>query len=108
MLFRSSGRALGCGGVEFTGQIRPYDESVRYEVNVKRFSVLKNSGTAIAMADAKVFVRDECIYTISNAKVGCFVGLAYHDYPNPESEHARGGLLVREKPTPEVADGKRV
>ena len=35
-----SGRALGCKEVEFSGQIRPYNKVVRYEVDIKRFSVL--------------------------------------------------------------------
>jgi len=32
-----TGRALGCGEVFFSGQIRPYNRVVRHEIAVKRF-----------------------------------------------------------------------
>src|SRR5258708_13824186 len=41
-----SGRALGCKEVEFAGQIRPYDKVVRYELDIRRFSLLKDSRPA--------------------------------------------------------------
>jgi 3-hydroxyacyl-[acyl-carrier protein] dehydratase/trans-2-decenoyl-[acyl-carrier protein] isomerase len=89
-----SGRALGCKEVEFAGQIRPYDEVVRYEVDIRRFSMLKESGSGVAIGTAKVFVDGELIYTIKDAKVGMFSGIAYPDYP-ARSANSKGGIMDR-------------
>lgn len=89
-----SGRALGCKEVEFAGQIRPYNQLVRYEVDIRRFSMLKDSGSAVAIGTAKVFVDGELIYTIKDAKVGTFLGIAYPDYPM-HSANSVGGILDR-------------
>lgn len=89
-----AGRALGCGEVEFFGQIRPHDRLVRYEVDVRRYAELSESGSAIVIGDATLSVDDEPIYTIKRAKVGLFRDLAYRDYPQL-SENARGGRLDR-------------
>jgi 3-hydroxyacyl-[acyl-carrier protein] dehydratase/trans-2-decenoyl-[acyl-carrier protein] isomerase len=88
-----AGRALGCGEVEFFGQIRPHDRVVRYEVAVRRYAELPESGSAIAIGDATLAVDGEPIYRIEKAKVGLFRGLAYRDYPNL-SRNARGGRLA--------------
>lgn len=90
-----SGRALGCGAVDFAGQIRPHDQVVRYEVDIRRFSVLPSSGAAVAVGNAVVSVDGEAIYTIQDARVGAFHGLAYDDYPR-RSPRSTGGLLDRE------------
>lgn len=91
---RGIGRALGCKEVEFSGQIRPYDHIVRYEVDVRRFTELKSSGTAMAIGTGRVFVDDEHIYTITDAKVGLFEGIRYSDYP-ARSTNSSGGVLKR-------------
>jgi len=87
-----AGRALGCGEVEFFGQIRPHDAVVRYELDVVRYRQLPSSGAAIAVADATVIVDDDPVYTIKRAKVGLFRDLVYGDYPHA-SERSRGGKL---------------
>ncbi|MBI2378270.1 MAG: bifunctional 3-hydroxydecanoyl-ACP dehydratase/trans-2-decenoyl-ACP isomerase [Deltaproteobacteria bacterium] len=89
-----SGRALGCKEVEFAGQIRPHDRLVRYEVEIRRFSHLKASGSAIAIGSANVSVDGQLIYTIKDAKVGLFLGIAYQDYP-ASSRSSVGGILDR-------------
>ncbi|MEE2657705.1 MAG: bifunctional 3-hydroxydecanoyl-ACP dehydratase/trans-2-decenoyl-ACP isomerase [Candidatus Latescibacterota bacterium] len=89
-----SGRALGCKEVEFAGQIRPYNQTVRYEVDIRRFSQLKESGSAVAIGTGKVFVDGEYIYTVKDAKVGMFLGIGYPDYPH-RSEHSVGGIMDR-------------
>lgn len=89
-----SGRALGCKEVEFAGQIRPFNRVVRYEVDIRRFSMLKDSGSAVAIGTAKVLVDGELIYTIKDAKVGTFLGIAYPDYP-ARSKNAVGGIMDR-------------
>jgi len=88
-----TGRALGCGEVEFFGQIRPYDCLVRYEVDIVRYAELPASGSAIGIGNAVVFVDDQPIYEIKRAKVGIFKDIAYSDYPKP-SAHSRGGRLT--------------
>lgn len=92
-----SGRALGCKEVEFAGQIRPYDRVVRYEVDIRRFSLLKDSGSAVAVGTAKVLVDGELIYTIRDAKVGMFRAIAYADYP-ARSANSTGGIMDRSAP----------
>jgi 3-hydroxyacyl-[acyl-carrier protein] dehydratase / trans-2-decenoyl-[acyl-carrier protein] isomerase len=90
-----TGRALGCKGVEFLGQIRPHDRVVRYELDVLRLARLKEQGAALAIADATVAVDGQVIYTIAQAKVGTFMGITYPDYPRP-SVNSRGGLMRRD------------
>ncbi len=90
---QGSGRALGAGEVEFSGQIRPFNKIVRYELDVRRFSILKESGSAVAIAHGSVFVDDELIYSVKDAKVGVFHDIAYTDYPNPDARFARGGIM---------------
>ena len=90
-----TGRALGCGEIFFSGQIRPYNRVVRYEVNVKRFQRLKDSGASIVIGDANIFVDGELIMTLKDARTGVFHGIAYPDYPH-KSKNAVGGVMVRE------------
>ena len=89
-----SGRALGCGEVVFNGQIRPLDTLLRYEVDIKRFSQLKKSGSSVVVGNGRVFVDDEMIMTIEGARVGVFRGIRYPDYPR-SSPNARGGIMER-------------
>lgn len=91
---KGSGRALGCKEVEFAGQIRPYNKVVRYEVDIRRYSNLKESGTSVAIGTGRVLVDGEHIYTVKDAKVGLFLGINYPDYPK-RSENAVGGLMER-------------
>jgi 3-hydroxyacyl-[acyl-carrier protein] dehydratase/trans-2-decenoyl-[acyl-carrier protein] isomerase len=89
-----SGRALGCGEIEFFGQIRPHDRVVRVEIDVRRYAELPESGSAIAIGDATLLVDGEPIYTIARAKTGLFRDIAYRGYPNP-SALGRGGRMER-------------
>ena len=87
-----SGRALGCAEVEFSGQIRPHDRVVRYEIDIVRYQDLPQSGSVIVIGDAQVLVDGEAIYQIKRAKVGVFRDIDYADYPWP-SERSRGGRM---------------
>jgi 3-hydroxyacyl-[acyl-carrier protein] dehydratase/trans-2-decenoyl-[acyl-carrier protein] isomerase len=89
-----SGRALGCGEVSFNGQIRPYNRCVRYEVDVRRYSHLKESGASIAIGDGRVFVDDELVMTVSEARTGIFKDIAYRNYPL-RSRYSTGGIMVK-------------
>lgn len=87
-----AGRALGCGEVFFNGQVRPFNKCVRYEITIKRFSQLKVSGAAVVIGNAKVFVDDEPIIDVLDARSGVFRGIVYPDYPL-RSTNAVGGQI---------------
>jgi 3-hydroxyacyl-[acyl-carrier protein] dehydratase/trans-2-decenoyl-[acyl-carrier protein] isomerase len=89
-----TGRALGCGEVEFFGQVRPHDACVRYEIDVRRYTELEKQGASLVIGDATLLVDDEPIYTIKRARVGTFQGIRYEDYPHL-SENAKGGRTLR-------------
>jgi 3-hydroxyacyl-[acyl-carrier protein] dehydratase / trans-2-decenoyl-[acyl-carrier protein] isomerase len=89
-----TGRALGCKEVEFAGQIRPHNRLVRYEVDIRRFSMLKESGSSVVIGSGKVIVDGELIYSIKDAKVGTFLGIVYPDYPE-RSKNSVGGIMDR-------------
>jgi 3-hydroxyacyl-[acyl-carrier protein] dehydratase/trans-2-decenoyl-[acyl-carrier protein] isomerase len=89
-----TGRALGCGEVEFMGQIRPHNKLIRYEIDIRRYTVMADKGVSLALGTGRVYVDDEHIYTIKDAKVGGFGDIAYSDYPL-ESEKSTGGLMER-------------
>jgi 3-hydroxyacyl-[acyl-carrier protein] dehydratase/trans-2-decenoyl-[acyl-carrier protein] isomerase len=89
-----TGRALGCGEVSFNGQIRPYNRITRYEIAVKRYAHLKESGTSIVIGDANIFVDGELIMVMKDARTGVFKGIAYPDYPM-RSRNSIGGIMTR-------------
>ena len=89
-----SGRALGCGEVSFNGQIRPFNKCVRYEIDVRRYSQLKDSGATVVIGDGKIFVDDELIAAVSQARTGVFKNIAYRDYP-VRSKNSVGGIMAR-------------
>ncbi|MFQ5697398.1 MAG: bifunctional 3-hydroxydecanoyl-ACP dehydratase/trans-2-decenoyl-ACP isomerase [Myxococcota bacterium] len=89
-----SGRALGCGEVDFFGQIRPRDQRVRYEIEVRRYSLLASAGASMVVGDAQLSVDGEEIYRIQGARVGLFRDIDYPDYPLA-SERSRGGKMER-------------
>ncbi len=89
-----SGRALGCGEVDFSGQIRPHDKIVRYEVDIRRYAEIPQHGASLVIGDARLFVDGEEIYIVKQAKVGLFRDIDYPDYPLP-SERSRGGRMER-------------
>ncbi len=89
-----AGRALGCGEVEFYGQIRPHDGVVRTEIRVRRFTELAAAGASMVIGDATVSVNGEAVYSIDRAKVGTFRDIDYPDYPSL-SERSRGGKMDR-------------
>ena len=63
------GRALGVGGVKFTGQILPTHKLVSYSINIRRVMDRK---LVLAIADASVAVDGKEIYNAENLKVGLF------------------------------------
>jgi 3-hydroxyacyl-[acyl-carrier protein] dehydratase/trans-2-decenoyl-[acyl-carrier protein] isomerase len=87
-----SGRALGCGEIEFAGQIRPHNSVVRYEIDIVRYQTLASSGSAVVLGDATVHVDGDPIYEIKRAKVGMFRDIDYPDYPL-RSRNSQGGRM---------------
>ena len=63
------GRALGVGDVKFTGQVEPTGKMVRYEVTLKRVITRR---LIMGVADARVLLDGEVIYTMKDLKVGLF------------------------------------
>jgi len=90
-----AGRALGCGEVFFNGQVRPFNKCVRYEVDVKRYAQLKQSGASLVIGDARVLVDGELIIEVKQARTGVFRGIVYADYPK-RSARSRGGIMKEE------------
>jgi 3-hydroxyacyl-[acyl-carrier protein] dehydratase/trans-2-decenoyl-[acyl-carrier protein] isomerase len=91
---KGAGRALGAKEIEFSGQIRPYNTLVRYEIDIRRYTELADAGAAIAIGTGRVLVDGEPIYLVKDAKVGIFQGIRYADYPAP-SANSVGGVMVR-------------
>ena len=92
-----SGRALGCGDVDFFGQIRPHHKIVRYEVDIRRISYVKSTDSTLVVADAKVFVDDKHIYEVKSARIGIFQHLKYREFPYvTDKDHERLNNLSKE------------
>jgi 3-hydroxyacyl-[acyl-carrier protein] dehydratase / trans-2-decenoyl-[acyl-carrier protein] isomerase len=91
---KGTGRALGAKEIDFFGQIRPYNKLVRYEVDIRRYTELPASGSAVAIGTGTVLVDGEPIYTVADAKVGIFKGIRYPDYPH-RSANSLGGKIIK-------------
>ncbi len=78
-----AGRALGCRALEFDGQIRPHDSLLSYEVDIRRFTRLPDTGTAMAIGAGRVLIDGRTVCTVEGAKVGVFRDIDYPDYPAP-------------------------
>jgi 3-hydroxyacyl-[acyl-carrier protein] dehydratase/trans-2-decenoyl-[acyl-carrier protein] isomerase len=51
---------------------------------------LKQAGSSIVIADANVFIDDELITTVKQARTGIFKGIAYKGYPNKTPNYLGG------------------
>ena len=63
------GRALGCGEVKFTGQVRPEAKKLTYHIHMKRVILRK---LVMGIADANLEVDGRTIYTGKDLRVGLF------------------------------------
>ena len=61
------GRALGVGEVKFTGEITPDKKLVRYVIDIRR---VRRGKLNLGIADGRVYVDDEHVYTALDMKVG--------------------------------------
>jgi 3-hydroxyacyl-[acyl-carrier protein] dehydratase / trans-2-decenoyl-[acyl-carrier protein] isomerase len=66
------GRALGCGKVNFRGQVLPKAKLVTYEIDLTR---IREGRTVLGIADCQVLVDGQVIYTAQDVKVGLFTSL---------------------------------
>ncbi len=66
------GRALGCGKVNFRGQVLPNAKLLQYEIDLKR---IREGKTVLGIADCRVLVDGKQIYTAEDVKVGLFTSL---------------------------------
>jgi 3-hydroxyacyl-[acyl-carrier protein] dehydratase/trans-2-decenoyl-[acyl-carrier protein] isomerase len=69
-----AGRALGCGEVEFCGQVLPACRLLRFEIAVRRFTARHDA--ALAIGDATVLADGVRVATVRGARVGTFRALA--------------------------------
>ena len=67
-----AGRALGCGEIAFEGEIRPHNRLLRYEIDVRRCTILAGNRATQAIADARLLIDGGAIYTLRGARVGLF------------------------------------
>jgi len=63
------GRALGSGEVKFSGQVTPKNKKVTYTIDLKRVIMRK---LYMGIADARMEVDGQEIYTANNLRVGLF------------------------------------
>ena len=63
------GRALGCGEVKFTGQVRPEAKKLTYHIHMRRVILRK---LVMGIADATVDVDGRTIYVGKDLRVGLF------------------------------------
>jgi 3-hydroxyacyl-[acyl-carrier protein] dehydratase/trans-2-decenoyl-[acyl-carrier protein] isomerase len=89
-----TGRALGCDEVTFSGQIRPDNKLVRFEIDVRRYSQLQESGASIVVGDGRIYVDGEQIASVLQARTGIFKDIAYRDYPK-RSKRSVGGMMQK-------------
>jgi 3-hydroxyacyl-[acyl-carrier protein] dehydratase/trans-2-decenoyl-[acyl-carrier protein] isomerase len=88
------GRALGSKEIEFFGQIRPKNREIRFQIDVRRYQQLPTTDTAMVIGTGQVFVDDELIYIIRDAKVGTFLDICYDTYPF-DAPNAVGGEIKK-------------
>jgi 3-hydroxyacyl-[acyl-carrier protein] dehydratase/trans-2-decenoyl-[acyl-carrier protein] isomerase len=89
-----SGRALGCGEVEFLGQIRPHNKVIKIEVDIRRYSQMESQKVSISLGDGRLYVDNELIYKVKDARVGIFDKIRYTNYPM-SGENDTGGIMKR-------------
>ncbi len=77
-----AGRAIGCEAIDFTGQIRPHNEVVSYEINIIRFQQMKQNGASLVIGDGNVLVDNERVAAVKRARSGIFKGITYSQYRN--------------------------
>ncbi len=63
------GRAIGVGECAFTGQVKPTNKLVRYEIDIRRAI---RARLVMGIADGSVFLDGEKIYQASDLRVGLF------------------------------------
>ena len=66
---RGVARALGAGEIKFSGQILPNAGKVVYQINIRRVIERK---LVMGIADGRVLVDSNEIYTASDLRVGLF------------------------------------
>ena len=66
------GRALGCGGVRFTGQVQPDAKLVDYKVELRRIVA---RSLVVGIANADMFVDGQLIYQAQDLRVGLFTSM---------------------------------
>ena len=66
------GRALGCGEVKFSGQVRPHTELLTYRIHIKRVIMRK---LVMGIANATMHADEREIYVGHDLRVGLFTSV---------------------------------
>jgi 3-hydroxyacyl-[acyl-carrier protein] dehydratase/trans-2-decenoyl-[acyl-carrier protein] isomerase len=77
---KGRGRALGVKEVKFKGQVRPYHDTITYQIDIKKFI---QKPTFMAWGDAVLHVKDEAIYFAKDLQVGLFEKLVWDTGMDP-------------------------
>ena len=77
---KGRGRALGVGELKFKGQVRPYHNTIKYQIDIKKFIT---KPTFMAWADAVLKVKNEAIYFAKDLQVGLFESLTWDTGKDP-------------------------
>ncbi len=80
---KGRGRALGCAGVKFAGQVLPRHEKITYHIHMHRIIMRK---LTLGIADATLSVDGEQIYEGKGVRVGLFVGEHAPEHRGQEEE----------------------
>ncbi len=76
--------------IRFPGRSARATGSVTTKWKIRRFAILKNSGSSITIGDGRIHVDGETIMTVRSAKSGTFQGITYPDYPLPSAKQPGG------------------
>ena len=60
-------RAIGVGGVRFSGDITPATRLVRYEVSIRQ---ARRGQLALGVANGRLFADGTCVYVATDLRVG--------------------------------------
>jgi len=77
---RGRGRALGVKALKLKGQIRPYHDTITYQIDVRKFV---SRSMYMVWGDAVVKVNDKEIYFANDLQVGLFKTLVWNTGMDP-------------------------
>lgn len=77
---KGRGRALGVKEVKFKGQVRPYHDTITYQIDIEKFITRP---IFMAWAEGELHVKDKTIYFAKDLQVGLFEKLVWDTGMDP-------------------------